>query len=342
MMTVAEQLKRKALELGFIKAGITTADNLDFYYDDVSRREYYAAWSRRRGQFIQNSLLQELVPEAKSILSVAYGYMNVAYPETLRQHIGRAYLARCYEPAAGIAKARLSLMRTYIESLGIRVFDIELPERAVAARAGVISYGKNNFAYVDGYGSFVILNSFVLDAVLEYDEPTIACHCPPNCNACMRACPTQAIESPGHLHPQRCIGYLNWMTQEEKHNDAVIAEELRPLIGTRLHGCDYCQEACPRNRRILNAGAAADPFLEKLAEEFDLERILDMTDEYYHAVVQPIMYNYISDYRYFRRNAAIVMANSKDAAYLPALKKAAADADPVVADAARWAVRQLE
>ena len=72
-----------------------------------------------------------------------------------------------------------------------------------------------------------------------------------------------------------------------------------------------------------------------------MEQLLFLNDEYYEDVVRPIMYNYIKDYRYFRRNAAIVMGNSGNTKWLPALERAAKDKDPLVADAANWAIQML-
>ena len=344
-MTLKEELKRKALELGFVKAGVTSADNFDGYYNQEQLDAYYHFLKVDSRNILGNALhIKENFPQAKSILSVVYSYGNIAYPQKLTTYIGRAYQARCYGPVRGSVNGeRIQLLKEYVLSKGIHILEnCYVPDRAAAARAGCITFGKNNFAYCGEYGSFIIITNLVLDVELEPDIPTMIRECPENCQLCIKACPTGAIELPGRLCPQKCIGFNNWFNQSEKGQNPFVPEEIRPKLGLHLHGCDVCQEVCPRNRKILNATRVKDPFLETLSKEFDLEKILVLDDAYYESVIKPIMYNYIKDYRYFRRNAAIVMGNTEDVKYLPALKQALGDSDPLIQDAARWAIERIE
>lgn len=344
-MTLEEKIKNKAMELGYLKAGITSADNFDAYYAELHKREEYQFFLTDKRDVVGNALLKDKCPEAKSILSVAYGYGNLLFPEKLTRHVGRAYQARCYNPLPdSVNGIRFEQLKAYIRELGIGVIEnIVLPERAVAARAGVISYGKNNFAYVDGYGSFVILSSIIMDTELQTDEPTVCRKCPEHCTKCIDACPTKAIVEPGKLNPARCIGFNNWFTQEGKAEgvSTYIPLALREQIGVHIHGCDICQEACPKNQYVLRNANKEDDLLRTLDAKFDLEKILFLDDDYYREVIYPIMYNYIKDYRYFRRNAAIAMGNSQDPKYIPALEQAAQDGDELVKDAALWALEKL-
>lgn len=340
-----ERLKRKALELGFVKAGITETKPFTDYFDPNHLDRYYGFLLQDARNIIDNALhINTLFPKAKSILSVIYSYGNICYPDKLTRHVGRAYQGRCYGPLPdSINGNRLALLKDYIRAQNIHIFeDCVLPDRAVAARAGCVTFGKNNFAYCGEYGSFIIITTLVLDAELEPDEPTMYCDCPDTCHLCQTACPTQEIESANHLCPQKCIGFNNWLRRTENHLDPAVPIELRPKLGLHFHGCDICQEACPRNRQALSAMQIEDPFLEYLSAHFDLEKILFLDDEYYNNIIYPIMYNYIKDYRYFRRNAAIVMGNSKDPQYIPALRRAAEDTDPLIAETANWALTQLE
>ncbi|MPN29946.1 Epoxyqueuosine reductase [bioreactor metagenome] len=199
-----------------------------------------------------------------------------------------------------------------------------------------MTYGKNNFVYTKENGSFIILNTFLVDAELEYDAPTITCPCPPECHRCIDACPNHAILAPGRLHPQSCILYSNHV------NKGVIPLELREGLGTCIHGCDICQLVCPRNQPVLKKAARKDMFIEALKKDFDLEKVLVLDEAYYRDVVHPIMYNYIRDLDLFRRNAAIALGNTGDVSHIPALEKAlATSANPIVRDAAQWAIERL-
>ena len=337
-MEISEKIVRKAMELGYVKAGITPADDLEDYYQEIMSREAYRIFQSRK--FVGNCRIKEKFPQARSILSLAHGYGQVRFPEGLTRHIGRLYQGHCYNPPAdNIHAARLELMKGYIREQGIGILeDVLLPERAVAARAGVGTYGKNNFLYVDGYGSFVMLSTIVMDTEMTYSRPTVERKCPPDCTVCMDACPTKAIASPGHLIPSRCIAYQTFSSQGALSD---IPHEIREKMGAHIHGCDVCQEACPRNRQALKNASARDPLLEMIEKEFDLEKILFLDDEYYEKVLHPILYNYIKEYRYFRRNAAIAMGNSGNERYIPALKRARQDSDECVSEAAGWALGRI-
>ncbi len=70
-------------------------------------------------------------------------------------------------------------MCDFLESNGCRVdYEIWVPERLAACRAGAVTYGKNGFAYADPLGSFIIISAFVIDKELDYDEPTYEVKCP--------------------------------------------------------------------------------------------------------------------------------------------------------------------
>lgn len=346
-MNQKEKIIQKALELGFVRAGIASADDFIEYYSDVTNRPDYDFFMKDPRQIVQNSLLSRKVPEARSILSVVYSYSNIHYPEKLKKYLGRAYMARCYAPPeSNLNGARLRLLKDYIKSLGIHIFeDVLLPDRMVGARAGTVSIGKNNFAYAGEYGSFIILNSILMDASLEPDQPRSNEKCPDDCTRCLEACPTQAIKKPFHLAPKRCIGFNNWFTQDERGVSPMIPKNIRPAIGEKFHGCDTCQEVCPRNYaalRQMRECSRKDPFLERISEKFDLKKLLVLDDDYYHEEVEPVMYNYIHDYRYFRRNAALVMGNSGDHSYLPALLTAyGMESDDMVREMILWAIKEL-
>lgn len=339
-MSRSKKIKQKGLELGFSKVGITNADDFTEYASELLSRADYDLWIKtKRGAYLgQGAYPRSFFPEAQSIVCAVYSFADIQFPEKLERHVGRAYLSRAYIPledsACGI---RVTEFARYLTALGCNIYqgDISIPDRMACARAGVITYGKNNFAYTKEDGSFIILNTFLIDMELEYDTPSIECNCPPDCHACIDACPTQAIIAPGRLHPQNCLLYNHVLR-------GPFPEEIRQATGSYIHGCDVCQKVCPRNRKVLANASRKDRFLEQLKEDFDLEEILLMDEEYYQSVVHPIMYNYIRDTDLFRRNAAIALGNSRNPAHLQALEQASRHPNESVQEAARWAIGRLK
>jgi len=91
---------------------------------------------------------------------------------------------------------------------------IVVPEKLTAARAGIITYGRNSFAFAEGIGSFIMLTSFVVDAELGCADSTLQMNCPAKCSACIEACPTKAIYDPPRMNPRLCITYNTSWTQD--------------------------------------------------------------------------------------------------------------------------------
>lgn len=345
-MNIAEKIKQKGLELGYTHVGITSADDFPEYEEELLGREDYEIWTEKdRTKYPGRTNLRaacrprSFYPEGKSIICATWGYSQYVYPEELTPYVARAYLCRAYVPQAeSAAGIRANEFRRYIKSLGIGIYEgeQEIPDRMACARAGIITYGKNNFAYTKEDGSFNILYTFLVDRELPCDEPTIRRDCPEQCRLCIDACPTHAILAPGRLHPQHCMMNNNQLPMGK------LPQERWDMLGVHIHGCDDCQVACPRNRAVLSRANRKDPLLELLKSKFDLEQILLLTDEYYEEVVRPIMYNYIRDLNIFRRNAAIALGNSNDPSHIPALKKALAFDCEGVREAAQWAIEKLE
>jgi len=212
-------------------------------------------------------------------------------------------------------------------------------ERAWAARAGLGFVGKNGMLIVPGLGSMVLLGEVVTTLELEAGTPMLE-RCG-TCTRCLEACPTGAFPQPFVLDARRCVSYL---TIEQKK---AIDPELRRGMGTHLFGCDDCQTVCP-----FNAGLAArapptvadgDPFapLERWSR-LELEDLLLLDDETWRALSEGTPLKRAGRTG-VARNAAIVLGNRGDAVALPALREtASAHPDPIVREAARWAIARIE
>ena len=345
-MSLSEDIKDFALDLGYSKVGITTADSFPGYIAELnSRCDMYGWYIESAFQPITGADPKSVMPSAKSIIAVVYDASKESFPEELVGKIGRLYQARCYlTPRQRINGARRQLMREFLERSGCEVASrLVVPERLAAARAGAITYGKNTFAFADGIGSFILVTAFVVDAELEYDEPTIEVKCPPKCTACIDACPTGALYEPMKMDPRRCIAFNTFMTQDGYPGGVTsyILPEIREKMGTWIHGCDICQEVCPRNQRRLKAKLPQNEFLAKVAPDFKITKLLNLTDEFYTKRVQPLMYNYIREKKYFQRNAAIALGNMGDPAFIPDLAQAMQDSEEMVRGYAAWALGKI-
>jgi epoxyqueuosine reductase len=192
-------------------------------------------------------------------------------------------------------------------------------------------------------GSFIRVATFIVDVELDYDEPTLETKCPTKCTACIDACPTSALYEPLKMNPLRCIAFNTFMTQENyvPGVNSDIPPDIREKMGTWIHGCDICQEVCPRNQKKLKAKFPPDEYLAKVASDFDLVNLLTMPDEFFAKRVQMLMPNYIREKKYFQRNAAIAMGNSGDTSYIPHLAKAMEDSEEIIRGYAAWALGKI-
>ncbi|MDR3200402.1 MAG: HEAT repeat domain-containing protein [Spirochaetales bacterium] len=345
-MSLTQEIKEFALDLGYSKAGAAPADDFTDHIAELeSRGDLYDFFTRGSANPLGNARPRTLVPQARSIITLVWDYFTRAFPENLLGKIGRVYQARCYNaPVERAAGARLQLMKNFVASKGCAICGpLLLPERRASARAGTASIGRNTFAYAKGIGSFIVLNSIVIDKELEYDTPDETCHCPKDCKACVKACPTGALYEPFKLNPKKCLGFNAWKTVEGSGwgITSSIPREIREKMDQRVHGCDLCQEACPRNQAKLKAPKPDDPYLVEVAKDFSLTKMLHMPEGFYEHRVQPLMYNYIKEPKYFQRNAAVALGNTKDPEYIPDLETEMNNPEEIIRSHTAWALGRI-
>ena len=180
-----------------------------------------------------------------------------------------------------------------------------LLERDLARRAGLGWFGKNTTLINPRAGSFFFLGCLALDLALAVVEPFTTDHCG-TCTRCIDACPTDALVEPRVLDANRCISYLTI------ENKGEIADDLKPLIGDLLYGCDICQEVCPWNEKFAlplrqeafkPRAALAGKDAVTLARE-----LLAMSDEEFRVAFKnsPMKRAKLAG---LKRNAAVVLAN---------------------------------
>lgn len=148
------------------------------------------------------------------------------------------------------------------------------------------------------------------------------------------------------MDPRRCIAFNHWVTQDEADGylggvGSYILPEIREKMGTWIHGCDICQEVCPRNQERLKAKLSKNEFLTKTAQDFEMTKLLNLSDEFYTRRVQPLIYNYIRHKKYFQRNAAIALGNMRDTSFISHLAQAMQDPEGLVRGYAAWALGRI-
>ncbi len=204
------------------------------------------------------------------------------------------------------------------------VFEVEF-----ARKAGLGWRGKHTLLLAQDAGSMFFLGEILTDLPLPVDSP-VQERCG-TCERCIDICPTRAITAPYQLDARRCISYL---TIEHK---SAIPEELRPLIGNRVYGCDDCQLACPWNKF---AGTATLP-------DFDVRHGLDgatlvelfaWSEEEFRARHAGSAILRIGHDRWLR-NLAVALGNApKSEAVVAALRSRADDRSPLVREHVAWAL----
>jgi epoxyqueuosine reductase len=247
--TLAQRIRTWGAELGFQAVGIADAD---LSAAEPRLLEWLALgrhgemeYMARRGTL--RSRPAELRPGTLRIISCRMDYLN-STKEKFLEHAERAYVARY---ARGrdyhrVMRSRLQALCDRIRGeageFACRVFSDSAPvmEVEIAARAGIGWRGKHTLLLERDAGAWVFLGEIYTDLPLPVGSPQKN-HCG-TCERCIDVCPTRAITGPYQLDARRCISYL---TIEHK---SAIPEELRPLIGNRVYGCDDCQLVCPWNR----------------------------------------------------------------------------------------------
>jgi epoxyqueuosine reductase len=214
-----------------------------------------------------------------------------------------------------------------------------LMERGYAVRAGIGWIGKNTCVIHQQQGSWLLLGVIVTSLELAPDAWSVpaADRCG-SCTRCIDACPTSALiePEPGGVRAMdatRCIAYL---TIEKKGN---IAEELRPLMGRQVFGCDICQDVCPWNRKAPVAASSMLPPRQELVNPA-LEWLAAMDGPAFNRTFRGSPLERTRRKRILR-NVAIAMGNSGVLDYLPQLDAWAVGDDAVLAEAASWAAAHL-
>jgi epoxyqueuosine reductase len=291
--------------------------------------EWMARGAEKRGD------PQKVLAGARSVIVVALNYFQGVEPapaqgaatgRIARYAWGDDYhdvMLRKLEKLSALLSEHGGLQKCYVDTGPIL-------ERDYAAEAGIGWHGKSTMLIDPKLGTWFFLGEILTTLDLPTDAPQ-----EPRCGTCQRclvACPTGAITEPHRLDARRCISYL---TIELKGS---IPLELRPLIGDRIYGCDDCLDACPWNRFASvsrEATFAASPPIGLALRDYLALDEARFRDLFRHSPIKRIKR------RGFLRNVCVALGNVGGRDDLPALELAAAEAEPLIAEHAAWAIARI-
>jgi epoxyqueuosine reductase len=337
----ADLIRAKAFALGFDAVGFAPAALgpeararlTDFL---AAGRHGDMGWLAARAD--QRAHPQALWPEARSVIALGLSYAPDSDPLAVLAQKDRGGISvyarnRDYHD---VMKGMLKHLAQFIVARfgsEVKVFVDTAPvmEKPLGQAAGLGWQGKHSNLVSRQHGSWLFLGEVFTSLDITPDPPH-ADHCG-TCSRCLDICPTEAFVGPYQLDARRCISYLTI----EHHGPIPI--ELRPAMGNRIYGCDDCLAVCPWNRFAAASQHAKLQARADLAAP-RLDALVGLDDASFRALFQGSPVKRIGRNR-FVRNVLVAIGNSADPSLAPSAQPLLNDADPVVAEAANWAMERL-
>jgi len=204
-------------------------------------------------------------------------------------------------------------------------------ERDFATSSGLGWNGKSCVQIHKGIGTWFFLAELITTLDLPPDE-VLGNHCG-SCTRCLVACPTNAITEPHRVDAHRCISYLTI------ENPGPIPVEYRKQIGNLIYGCDICQDVCPWNR-FAKLSEETKFHARQAIFDYQLRDFLALDDNGFRTLFAKSPIKRIKR-RGFLRNVCVALGNTGTEDDLPALKRAAEDTEPLIAEHAQWAIDEI-
>lgn len=341
LTALAARIKAWGRELGFAEVGIAGIGLADA---EAGLAAWLAAGFHGQMDYMEKhgskrSRPAELLPGTLRVISARMNYLpdaakaDAVLADPMRAYVSRYALGRDYHKVLRSRLQRLAERISEVVPNAHRVFVDSAPvmEAALAAESGLGWRGKHSLILSRSAGSFFFLGEIYIDLPLPIDAPVDA-HCG-SCVACLEGCPTGAIVAPYQIDARRCISYLTIELQ------GAIPEQLRPLIGNRIYGCDDCQLVCPWNRF---AKQTSEPdFLPR--HGLDSATLVDLFrwDSAQFAKCMAGSAIYRIGHERWLRNIAVALGNAPpDERVVSALAARSDDSSALVREHVTWALRR--
>jgi len=338
---LAAQIRTWAFELGFQAVGIS---DTDLSAAEAGLLEWLALGMHGEMDYMakhgtKRSHPAELLSGTLRVISLRMNCMPPAardswqvLAEGERAFISRYALGRDYHKVMRNRLAKLAeKIRAEVAEFDGRVFTDSAPvmEKELARKAGLGWRGKHSLLLSREDGSRFFLGEIYVNLPLPADEPQQE-HCG-TCTRCIDICPTQAIVAPYRVDARRCISYL---TIELKGS---IPDELRPLIGNRIYGCDDCQLVCPWNG-FAQASAEPDFAVRHGLDDVGLIELFAWGEAEFNSKLAGTAI-YRIGHEQWLRNIAVALGNApKSAAVIAALELRVEHPSGMVREHVAWAL----
>ena len=350
-LSLSERLLRElptwARELGFADAACAS---LELDQDLLHLRDWLSAGYHGEMQYMardpeMRATPAQLQPNTLSVISVRMDYLMQPLAQAQAQlargdhaYVARYALGRDYHKLIRKQLVKLAeRMQALIGAFGYRVLTDSAPslEKALARNAKLGWIGKNTLLLNKQAGSLFFLGEIYTDLPLPPPDPAPPQNHCGSCSACLDICPTNAFVGPHQLDARRCIAYLTI-----EHRGA-IPEELRPLMGNRIFGCDDCQLVCPWNRYAqLSPVADFAPRHQLDSAELLTLWAWDETDFLRNTEGMALRR---TGWRGWLRNLAVALGNAPaDPAIVTALNSRLGLQDEMIGEHISWALQQQQ
>jgi epoxyqueuosine reductase len=330
----SSRIKNKAKELGFSFCGISDASPFEEFIENVEKRIHHFPQSKN----LYDKLMQYGYPKksaewAKSIITCISRYGKFRIPPNLRDLVGKYYLVDGRLPYSQDYAACQQFER-WLQEIGLRTCKGSVTARWSAVRAGIGRFGKNNFIFTS-HGSWIYIQTWIVDREMEYDHPSLSPACPADCTRCIDVCPTRALEGPWMMNYGDCIARLTYRIS------SLPPLELRAKMGTWLYGCDLCQDVCPLNKNRWDEEREF-PGLDEFSKILTLPNLSEMDDDSFIQTIYPKLWYIEKDQLWlWRCNLLRAMANSRNKDYLHYIKPALKHSNENIKEMAAWAYERL-
>ena len=330
-----------ARELGFQEVGIA---DTDLSADEAGLLAWLdAGWHGGMDYMARHGVARarpaELVPGTTRVITVRMDYRarDAADPAAVLDdptlgYVSRYALGRDYHKVLRNRLQQLiERMRAAFGDHRFRAFTDSAPvlEVALGAKSGLGWRGKHTLLLERDAGSYFFLGEIYTDLSLPTTAPSTA-HCG-SCTRCIDACPTGAIVGPYRVDARRCISYLTI------EHFGPIPEDLRPLVGNRIYGCDDCQIVCPWNRYAQSSGEA-DFAVRNGLDAPALTDLFAWTEAEFDLRLAGSAIRRIGHERWLR-NIAVALGNAPSSPdVVAALRTRAGDQSPLVREHVEWAL----